>query len=360
MVREDTVTKKKTYIPGNAFRSPINEDVAFLLSDTPEETIEEARERGLPFLNLPIEAVAPDPDQIRRLPHPSDLRRMAAAGDAAAIQLLKGLQELGASLEQHGQIQPVIVYPDRDPDNPAVTHRLLNGQRRWSAALLAGIPTLWAVEVERPSDTVRIIRQYEENEQREGFTDMERTWALTRLKQAFQSERGEDVPWGVVEEQLQLSTPRRQDLLRLLRFSSEAQEIIFRHGWSEWVLRSLHMAINASTIDQPGATEILRDLATREEVTAPIVTEVVEAYCQQMQARQTEQSEPQAEQPLEPALPTAAVRRITTIRRNVEQLRRQALAVTSSEARAELHTEVGNLITSLQSLAQELDTPTSD
>jgi ParB-like chromosome segregation protein Spo0J len=66
---------------------------------------------------------------------------------------------------EHGQVQPAIVYPDADPQDLAISHRLLHGQRRWSAALLAGLPTLWVVEVPKPSTVIRLLRAHRGIEQ---------------------------------------------------------------------------------------------------------------------------------------------------------------------------------------------------
>ena len=206
---------------------------------------------------------------------------MEAAGDHAAAALLIGLRELGQSMLDHGQVQPAIVYADTEPNNSAITHRLLHGQRRWSAAVLMDMPMLWVVEVPKPTDVTRLLRQFEENERREGLSDMERTWSLIMLKDALQKEAGGELPWSVVEEQLQISDARRHDLLRLLRFSPEGQAIVLRYGWSEWVLRPLHMAINAGVIDQNTATDLLRELANTGEVTASLVADVVDRYSQQ-------------------------------------------------------------------------------
>jgi hypothetical protein len=253
-------------------------DLDFLLGAAPEATVQRALDRDLPLLHLPIRAIAPDAQQIRRLPHPNDLVNMETIDDRAAVAILAGLRELGQSMVEYGQVQPAIVYPDTDLQYAAITHRLLHGQRRWSAALLAGLPTLWVVEVPKPSSVIRLLRQFAENERRAALSDMERTWALVALKDALQTEAGGEVVWGVVEEHLQLSDARRHDLLRLLRFSSKGQATILRYGWSEWTLRPLHMAIQGASIDQDAANDILRELANAAEVNAALVAETVDAY----------------------------------------------------------------------------------
>lgn len=273
------MAKKKTLDLGQFFEtSGGDDDLTFLLGAGSGEAARRAAERGLPLVHLPTEAVAPDPRQLRHLPPPDELLRLAEAGDRGVAAILEGLRELGRSIAEHGQIQPVIVYADSDPNDPAVTHRLLNGQRRWSAALLMQIPTIWAVEVPAPTNLVRMSRQFEENERREGFSDMERAWGLVELKEALEAEAGADVPWSALEQRLQLSTPRRQDLLRLLRFAPGDQELIRRYGWSEWTLRPLHMAISAGHLDQDEASDMLRVLSEANEVNATVVERLVVGY----------------------------------------------------------------------------------
>jgi ParB/RepB/Spo0J family partition protein len=351
------MSSKKKYSAGDAFRPPVNEDVAFLLAGAPEETAERAEARNLPLTHLPVAAIAPDPYQLRRLPHPSALAVMAESGDQGAKALLDGLRELGASIQQNGQIQPVIVYADTDPEHPEITHRLLNGQRRWSGALLAGLHTIWAVEVPRPSEVVKILHQHEENERRAGFTDMERAWAIVQLKDAIQQEAGGEVPWSVVEEQLHLSTQRRQDLMRLLRFSSEGQAIVLRHGWSEWTLRALHSAINAGAIDAEAATQLLRELATQGEVTAPVVAAAVEAYraegTQQTQiadgqgAGDTRTSTASAPQP-------DILKKTVRLRRGLDQVRASVDTVQDAPTRAAMMRELELVMNSLEELLKKL------
>lgn len=91
-------------------------DLDFLLGAEPEATAQRARERNLPLLDLPVHAIAPDAQQVRRLPHPNDLLHLEATGDRAAAAILAGLRELGQSMVEHGQVQrgPFLALGRRD------------------------------------------------------------------------------------------------------------------------------------------------------------------------------------------------------------------------------------------------------
>ncbi len=349
------------------------EDLDFLLG-APEEMAARAQVRGLPLYDIPVRAIAPDGDQVRRLPRPDDLLQMEAAGDRAISALLTSLRELGESLREHGQVQPAIVYPDTDPGDPAITHRLLHGQRRWTAAALANLPSLWVVEVERPNDVRRLLRQFEENERRAGLVDMERAWALGSLREALQREMGSDVPWAVVEARLQVSEGRRHDLMRLLRFPPDAQAIILRYGWAEWTLRPLHQALGAGTVDAATATDMLRLLSEQSEVTAPMVALLVSGYLQERRpstavstgdeegpGERTEAEERSAPDMSEagsvaplPAIPDDIGQRLIKLRRNVERLQTQITREGDVDRRAAWRAEAEQLQTSLEALLTEL------
>src|SRR5690606_28854493 len=81
----------------------------------PDSAPDAARSRR-PDLRLPIEALAPNPDQPRR-----DFPREA-------------LEELAASIREKGIIQPLIVRESKDKSN---SYEIVAGERRWRAAQIA-------------------------------------------------------------------------------------------------------------------------------------------------------------------------------------------------------------------------------
>jgi len=333
-------------------------DLDYLLAGGAEETTARARERGLPIRQLPVQVIAPDPHQLRRIPYPRALQQREAAGDPTAIALVAGLRDLGQSIHTHGQIQPAIVYADSDAHDPAITHRLLHGQRRWTAAILTDIPTIWVVEVPRPGEAERLLRQFDENEQREDFTDMERAWAIMALREALTSERGSEAPWTEVEDRLRLSDSRRRDLLRMLRLPEAGQEIAQRQRWSEWTLRPLHMAISAGAIDPDTAAAILTELtAGGQDVTAPVVAATVAGWhTQTPEGDQSPQRSTEGAEKTARAAPTqhVLVARLRKLRQGMERVSGQVERSLDAETKAALMQEAAALMQSLEHLVQTL------
>src|SRR5262245_16729614 len=190
--------------------------------------------------SIPIGHIAPDtrPEmrQPRLLPPPEELIEHGEPVPAYR-ELVAELLTLGQSLKER-QIQPIVVYPGTSEMYPATRYLILVGQRRWTAAVLVGMETLDAIVVDPPSPADRVRIQYAENEDREEFSDMERAWALLQMKQAM----GE-APWEEVEARLQMSRPRRQQLLRLTAFTPTQQQQVARLRLQETQIRSLHTGV---------------------------------------------------------------------------------------------------------------------
>jgi len=207
---------------------------------------------------IPVGYIAPDlrPEmrQARLLPPPNEL---LVHGEPAPAyrEMVAELLALGQSLKEQ-QIQPIIVYPGASDTYPAARYLLLVGQRRWTAATLAGIEALDAVVVDPPSPVDRVRVQYAENEAREEFSDMERAWALVQMKQALG-----DAPWEAVETQFGISRSRRHELTRLLAFTAPQQRQIALLRLQETQIRSLHMGVRNEELTPAQVDAILFRLA---------------------------------------------------------------------------------------------------
>ncbi len=124
--------------------------------------------------------------------------------------LIEELLELGRSLQER-QIQPIVVFPGSSEAYPAARYLIAAGHRRWTAAMLIGMATIDAIMIDPPTPEELVDIQYTENEDRTDFSDMERAWALTRMKQVLQ-----DAPWEAVERGGSLTTEQADHILQQL------------------------------------------------------------------------------------------------------------------------------------------------
>jgi ParB family chromosome partitioning protein len=108
---------------------------------------------------LPVEEITPNPLQPRR------------------VFVQAALDELAASIRQHGVLQPLVVTRAA-----AGGYHLITGERRWRAAQLAGLKRVPAVIREVESDTDRLALALIENLQREDLTPIEEARAFHHLR----------------------------------------------------------------------------------------------------------------------------------------------------------------------------------
>ncbi len=117
---------------------------------------------GPRVLYLPIDAIRPNPRQPRA--HMDESK----------------LQELAASIREHGVLQPLIVSQGEEPG----VYLLVAGERRWRAARLAGIQRVPAI-VREVTDQQRLELALIENLQRDDLTPLETAEAYRHLHETF-------------------------------------------------------------------------------------------------------------------------------------------------------------------------------
>jgi ParB family chromosome partitioning protein len=170
-----------------------------LIPQAPKPAVDVAQvPAGASLRSLPIEQIAPNPDQPRKLFEPALLR------------------ELADSVKRHGILQPVVVTPH--PGEPG-RYLLVAGERRWRAAQLAGLHEIPAVVRDTP-ESDRLELAVLENLQRLDLTPIEEAQAYRQLI---------DVR-GYTQDQLaeRLSKDRSTvaNALRLLRLPSKVQDLV--------------------------------------------------------------------------------------------------------------------------------------
>lgn len=158
---------------------------------------------------LPIELVTPDPDQPRR-----------------SFEQ-KALEDLSASIVQHGILQPIVVV-ERDG-----TYLIVAGERRYRAAKLAGLSTIPAI-IRSLSDQNKLELSLIENLQRKDLNAIETATAYLKLRDQFNLTL-EEIGVRVGNR----STSAVSNTLRLLRLPKIAQIAIAEGKLTEGQARPL-------------------------------------------------------------------------------------------------------------------------
>lgn len=217
------------------------------------EDVEQAS--GLQLLAIRVDAIIPDPDQPRR----------SMAED--------NLLELSESIKQDGVIQPIEVT-EVAPDQ----YKMVHGERRWRAAIMAGFETIPAVVRRRDYDTMtRFVRQLVENIQREDLNDVDRAAALLHLRDLMQTEldtglaQGEEaeddspwsktITWAKVGRRLGMTRQRIHQLIQLLDLPEEIKQDVRDGKLSERETR-LYQGLQARQQSE------LHQARTKHELTA--------------------------------------------------------------------------------------------
>ncbi|MCL6475405.1 MAG: ParB/RepB/Spo0J family partition protein [Firmicutes bacterium] len=168
---------------------------------------------------IPVALIVPNPDQPRR-----DM-------DGTSIE------ELAASIREHGVLQPVIVQP-----LPEGKYQLIAGERRWRAARLAGLSAIPAI-VREVSEEERLELAIVENVQREDINVVEEAMAYRMLMERF----------GLTQEQVARKVGKSRvavaNTLRLLTLDAEIIEGLRQGKITEGHARALLMAPEGTRLD---------------------------------------------------------------------------------------------------------------
>ena len=123
------------------------------------------------------------------------------------------MEELEASIREHGILQPILVRPA--PDG----YELVAGERRWKAARAAGLLSIPAV-VRRLDDRGALEAALVENLQREDLNAIDRARAYHRLTEDF------SLSQEAVARRVGRSQPSVANTLRLLMLPPEVQSAL--------------------------------------------------------------------------------------------------------------------------------------
>jgi ParB family chromosome partitioning protein len=173
-----------------------------LLPDTPRART------GL--VEIPVHRIDPNPSQPRR--------RFAAAD----------LEELAASIRQHGVLQPLLVS-EGEPGR----YVLVAGERRWRAARMAGLATVPAVIRESLGNDHVLELALVENLQRRDLTPLEEARAFEQLQTGLGLAQAE------IAARVGIDRSTVANALRLLRLPAEVQEWVEEGALSAGHARTL-------------------------------------------------------------------------------------------------------------------------
>jgi len=164
------------------------------------------------------------------------------------------LEELAASIKEHGVIQPLIVTRTQGPGAP---YTLVAGERRWRAAQLAGLSRVPAIVKEVSSQEMLEIALVE-NIQRNDLSPLEEAAAFQQLINEF------GLTPDAVAERVGKSRVTIYNTLRLLKLPGQAQAALMQGEISEGHARTLLSL--SSAVDQLAVLDEIKkhDLNVRQ------------------------------------------------------------------------------------------------
>ena len=202
-----------------------------LIPGAPEPRIEATRENS--NFSVDVERIIPSPFQPRR------------AFDQNKIE------ELAASIRNQGIIQPLVVRAKGSQ------FELIAGERRWRAALQAGLEQV-PIVVREASDQEALQLALVENLQREDLNPIEEANGYRKLQEQFQWSQEE------VAEKVGKSRPTVANALRLLSLPTEVQQEIVSGNLPVGQARALLGLQSEPAIVAACREVIAKGLSTRE------------------------------------------------------------------------------------------------
>ena len=164
------------------------------------------------------------------------------------------LEELAASIREHGVLQPVVLTRALDGEG----YYLIAGHRRWQAAKLAGRTKIAAVVRAAPDDRGLLELALIENVQRSNLNALETAAAYQTLADDF----------GLSHEEIAKRVGKRRttvsNTLRLMRLAAPLQAALTRGFISEGHARALLGLPEADAQSAALATIVKRELSVRQ------------------------------------------------------------------------------------------------
>lgn len=213
-------------------KTGLGKGLSALIPVAPPQSVQNTS-RDDPKTQVNIDKISPSPFQPRR-----------------AFDEIK-LQELAMSIRNQGIIQPLVVRPKGE------RFELIAGERRWRAAMKAGLSTV-PVVVRQASDRDALQLALIENLQREDLNPIEEATGYRRLQDEFTWSQEE------VADKVGKSRPAVTNALRLLALPSEVQQEVASGNLPAGQARAL-LGLQSEAVIITAYREVLaRALSTRE------------------------------------------------------------------------------------------------
>lgn len=162
-----------------------------------------------------------------------------------------GLEELAASIKQHGVIEPLVVTKREN------YYLLVSGERRWRASMKAGLKEVPVVIKDYTDQEVLEIGLIE-NIQRENLNPIEEAKAYKQLIRDFGLKQDE------VAKRVSKNRSTITNIMRLLNLSEPVQTMVIEEKLSNGHARAL-LAIEDEELQEEAANKIINEqLSVRE------------------------------------------------------------------------------------------------
>lgn len=220
----------------------LGKGIASLIQDNPSEVImqtkekikkedekQESKDNHTPYL-IDIDQIEANPNQPRK------------------IFKQKELQELSASIEQNGIIQPLIVVKKDEGEG----FELIAGERRLRAAKMAGLEKVPAV-VKRATERDRVVMAIIENVQRSDLNCVEEALAYYQLMDEYELNQEE------LAKKLGKERSTIANYLRILKLPRQVVEMIQKD-----LLTFGHAKVLAAIKDKDDVTRLANEVVANE------------------------------------------------------------------------------------------------
>lgn len=174
----------------------IGRGLGAILSDTAEAYEQNLSDNSSLVLELDVDIIKPNPYQPRKVFNPQSLK------------------ELSESIQEHGLLQPIVVYDNGDGD-----YILIAGERRLRASKLAGITNIKAIVAEIDLKKLRELAIIE-NIQREELNVIELALSYQELLEEYELTHEE------LSKRISKSRTQITNTLRLLQLDDEIKAML--------------------------------------------------------------------------------------------------------------------------------------